>query len=149
MELDFTNDEKFRVVLCGASGYDKKYYFGPQFKGLPENIQEELHIMCVLFTEEAGGVFTIGYTPSGEVMMDSCCDEGDLLYDEISAGLMMKEIRRKKVDLFQSLEAYYKIKFLHMNPADVLDNPEDLDPNVEGNADEETYHKDSRPEDVE
>ena len=114
--------EHIKVVLCGASKYDQKYYFNRSFDGLPENVKEELHILCVLFTEEVGGIFTIVFTPEGDVEMETQAEEGDLLYDEISCGLMIKEIRRKKQDLFQSLSAYYKIKILHQNPGDVLDS---------------------------
>ena len=57
------NEDKFRIVLCGASAYDKKYYFNKKFDGLPENVKEDLHVICVLFTEEVGGVFTIGLPP--------------------------------------------------------------------------------------
>ena len=49
------NQDK-RVVLCGANAYEQKYYFNEQFKGIPQSIQDELHIICVLFTEEVGGV---------------------------------------------------------------------------------------------
>lgn len=49
-------EEKYRIVLCGSNAYDKKYYFNPQFEKLPENVREELQIMCVLFTEEVGGI---------------------------------------------------------------------------------------------
>lgn len=49
-----------KIVLCGANAYEKKYYFNEeQFKMIPESIKEELHIICVLFTEEVGGVFTM------------------------------------------------------------------------------------------
>lgn len=48
-----------RVVLCGASSYEKKYYLNEDFKALPQQIQDELKIMCVLFTEDIGGVLTL------------------------------------------------------------------------------------------
>ena len=48
--------ENIRVVLCGASAYTQKYFFNRAFAGIPESIQEELHIICVEFTEEVGGV---------------------------------------------------------------------------------------------
>ncbi len=54
--------ENIRVVLCGASAYTQKYFFNRAFAGIPESIQEELHIICVEFTEEVGGVFTIVFT---------------------------------------------------------------------------------------
>ena len=52
-------DEK--IVLCGANSYQQKYYFNPQFKALPENICQELQIMCVLFTEDVGGILTLEF----------------------------------------------------------------------------------------
>ena len=51
--------EEKRIVLCGANAYEQKYYFNEKFAGIPESIKEELHVICVLFTEEGGGVFTI------------------------------------------------------------------------------------------
>lgn len=118
-------EEKYRIVLCGSNAYDKKYYFNPQFEKLPENVREELQIMCVLFTEEVGGIFTIGFTPSGNVVMDTRAEEGDLLYDEIGSTLLIKKLRREKQEVFQSLEIYYRVTFLHQNPADLLDDYDD------------------------
>ena len=118
-------EEKYRIVLCGSNAYDKKYYFNPQFEKLPENVREELQIMCVLFTEEVGGIFTIGLTPSGNVVMDTRAEEGDLLYDEIGSALLIKKLRREKQEVFQSLEIYYRVTFLHQNPADLLDDYDD------------------------
>ncbi|CCX67028.1 DUF6145 family protein [Bacillota bacterium HCP3S3_F1_1] len=118
-------EEKYRIVLCGSNAYDKKYYFNPQFEKLPENVREELQIMCVLFTEEVGGIFTIGFTPNGNVVMDTRAEEGDLLYDEIGSALLIKKLRREKQEVFQSLEIYYRVTFLHQNPADLLDDYDD------------------------
>ena len=119
-----------QVILCGASAYDRKYYFNEQFDKLPESIKEELHIMCVLFTEEIGGVFTVGFNPYGEVELSTQCDEGDLLYDDIGCGLMIKKLRREKEELFESLSIYFKVTYLHQDPAqflDMEDNPGDAE----------------------
>ena len=56
-----------RVVLCGANAYEQKYYFNEAFDKIPESIKDELHIICVLFTEEVGGVFTIVFEEDGSV----------------------------------------------------------------------------------
>lgn len=115
-------EEDYRIVLCGSNAYEKKYYFNPKFEKLPENVREELRIICVLFTEEVGGIFTIGFTPNGDVVMDTRAEEGDLLYDEIGSALLIKKIRSTKQEIFQSLEIYYRVTFLHENPADLLEN---------------------------
>ena len=46
--------ESGNLVLCAANAYEQKYYFNEQFSGIPESIQEELRILCVLFTQEVG-----------------------------------------------------------------------------------------------
>ena len=122
-----TMAEKYRIVLCGANAYDKKYYYNRKFSKIPESIQEQLHIISVLFTEEIGGIFTVSFTPYGEVVMESTKEEGDLLYDEIGAPLMIKEIKRQKREMLEALEIYFKVTFLHQDPADLLDTEEDFD----------------------
>ena len=98
-----------KIILCGASSYEQKYYFNEQFDKLPGSIKDELHIICVLFTEEVGGTFMIGFDDDGSVILITDADEGDLLYDEIGAGLMVKEVRKRKEELFESLEAFYRV----------------------------------------
>lgn len=102
-----------RVVLCGANAYEQKYYFNEQFAKIPQSIQEELHVICVLFTEEVGGIFTIVFEEDGNVLLETAAEEDDLLYDEISSGLLIGEIRRNRQELLESLQLYYKIFILH------------------------------------
>lgn len=117
--------DRYRIVLCGANSYDKKYYFNSKFDRLPENIKEELRIICVLFTEEAGGVFTVSFTPEGKVMLDAQKDEGDLLYDDIGAELLKKEIRRKKGEMLRALSIYFRVTFLKEDASALLEEDEE------------------------
>lgn len=110
-----------RVVLCGANAYEQKYFFNEEFKGIPQSIQDELHIICVLFTEEVGGVFTIVYEPDGSLSLETDAAEEDILYDEISSGLLVREIRRQRQELLESLSLYYRVFHLHENPADLME----------------------------
>ncbi len=109
-----------RVVLCGANAYEQKYYFNPLFKQIPESIKKELNIISVLFTQEAGGIFTIVFEEDGSISIETNADEDDITYDEITAGLLVGEVRRKRQDLFEALGIYYRIYVLHENPADIL-----------------------------
>lgn len=102
-----------RVVLCGANAYEQKYYFNETFRGIPESIREELHIICVLFTEEVGGVFTIVFEEDGSVSLDTEAYEEDILYDEVSSGLLVREIRMQRQELLESLSLYYRVFVLH------------------------------------
>ena len=97
------------TVLCGANAYAMKYYFNEQFNGIPESIKKELNIICVLYTEEVGGIFTIGFDEEGSVIMETNAEDSDIYYDEVSSGLMISEIRRNRRELFESLSLYYRI----------------------------------------
>ena len=98
-----------RSVLCGANAYEQKYYFNKdEYGNLPSSIQDELHIICVLFTEEVGGIFTIVFEEDGSVSMDTQAAEEDYLYDDVSAGLLIGQIRTKKRELFEQLSLYYR-----------------------------------------
>lgn len=110
-----------RVVLCGANAYEKKYYFNEQFNGIPDSIKDELHIICVLFTEEVGGVFTIVFEEDGTLSMVTDADENDFYYDEISSGLLVNEIRRTRQELFESLRLYYRVFVLKEDVSALLE----------------------------
>lgn len=105
--------ENNRVVLCGANAYEQKYYFNEQFSKIPQSIKEELHVICVLFTEEVGGIFTIVFEEDGNVLLETAAEEDDLLYDEIGSGLLIGEIRRNRQELLESLQLYYRVFILH------------------------------------
>lgn len=102
-----------RIVLCGASAYEQKYYFNEKFAGIPESVKEELRIICVLFTQEVGGVFTIVFEEDGSVSLETDAEEEDLLYDEIGSGLLVGEVRRNRQELLESLQLYYRVFILH------------------------------------
>lgn len=98
-----------RTVLCGANAYEMKYYFNEQFRNIPESVKEELHILCVLFTEEVGGVFTISFEEDGNIVLETNADDDDIYYDEISSGLMVAQVRRLRRELFEALGLYYRM----------------------------------------
>ena len=101
------------MVLCGANAYEQKYYFNKEFDRLPESVKDELHIICVLFTEEVGGIFTIGFEEDGELIFTTQAADEDYLYDEIGAGLLIRKIKDTKQELLQSLSLYYRVMILH------------------------------------
>ena len=113
MDMSETMEKNGRVVLCGANAYEQKYYFNEQFKGIPKSIQDELHIICVLFTEEVGGIFTLVFEEDGTLAFETDAAEDDFFYDEISSGLLVREIRSHKQELLESLSLYYRVFILH------------------------------------
>ena len=102
-----------KVVLCVSNAYEKKYYMNEeQFSSLPDEIKDRLKIICVLFTEEVGGILRLEYAEDGTLMFATESDENDLLYDDIACGLKIKQIQRKDEELLTSLELFYKVFYL-------------------------------------
>ena len=101
-----------KMVLCASNAYEKKYYLNDQFSNLPERVKQELQIMCVLFTEEVGGILILQYEEDGTLQIVTEADEGDLLYDDIGCGLKVKQMQLDKRELLESLEMYYKVSVL-------------------------------------
>lgn len=97
------------LVLCASSAYEKKYFFNDNYELLPQAVKDELKIMCVLFTEDVGGIFLLRFSEEGDLLLETECDEGDLLYDDIGAGLKIKKLQDEKRELFESLETFYKV----------------------------------------
>lgn len=101
-----------KVVLCGASSYEQKYYFNQQFSALPESIKQELQIMCVLYTEDVGGILTMEFDREGTLEFRVEADEGDYLFDDIGSALKIKQYQLEKRELLESLELFYRVLFL-------------------------------------
>lgn len=97
-----------RETLCGASYYEQKYYFNPDFVKLPEGIKQELQILCVTFTEKVGGVLTMFFEEDGTLNFEVQSLEGDGRFDEIGSELEIKKIQREQVELLESLELFYR-----------------------------------------
>ena len=109
-----------RIVLCGANAYEQKYYFNKDFDKIPQSIKDELHIISVLFTQEVGGIFTIVFEEDCSISLETNAEEDDITYDEISSGLLINEIRRKRQELFESLQLYYRVFVKKEDVSDLL-----------------------------
>lgn len=99
------------LVLCGASAYNQKFYINENFQNLPDEIKNELKVMCVLFCADIGGILQLVFDEDGNLEFKTTYNEDDLLYDEIGSGLKIKELQRKNEDLLRGLELYYKVIF--------------------------------------
>lgn len=114
-----------RIVLCASSAYEKKFYFNEDFKALPDQIKKELKIMCVLFTEDVGGILSLEFDENGTLLFKVDADEGDYYFDEIGSALKIKEIQRTKKELLESIELFYKVFFLEEDISDLLSSDQE------------------------
>ena len=101
--------KKGNVTVCGASAYEEKYYLNPLFARMPQTIRDELQILCVMFTQDVGGIFTLEMDENGKLQMRTESRPDDFFFDEIGSVLKIKELQRMKGELFRSLELYYSL----------------------------------------
>ncbi|XCP84964.1 DUF6145 family protein [Roseburia hominis] len=103
-----------KIVLCGANSYEEKYYLNPDFANLPQHIQDELKILCVLYVNDVGGILTLVYEEDGSLQFEVSSKEGDPMFDDIGSQLKIKKMQNdpEKQELLMQLELYYKVFFL-------------------------------------
>ena len=118
--------EEENMVLCGASSYEQKYYFNEEFDSLPERVKQELQIMCVLFTEDVGGILILEFTEDGSLQFRTEALESDARYDEIGSALKIKQLRIEKQELLESLEMFFKVFFLGEDGDDPAAGDDDI-----------------------
>lgn len=110
--LSERNNMNEEFVLCAASAYEKKFYLNPEFDSLPESIKEELQIMCVLYTEDVGGVLMLVFDEEGNLELKVDHEENDFAFDEIGSVLKVKQLQQTKRELFESLELFFRVFYL-------------------------------------
>ena len=103
-------------VLCGANSYTQKFYWNNRFDRIPDEVKNELQVLCVWFTEENGGLIVFEFDDEGNLLIRTEADEMDYYYDEIGAGLKVRQMQREQKELFASLELYYRASVLGQYP---------------------------------
>lgn len=106
--MDMSNE----MTLCVSNSYQKKFYLNEQFDGLPQAVRDELKIMCVLYTEDVGGILELFFEEDGTLQFRTSCEEGDFFYDEIGSILKIKQYQNERRELLEEIEIYYRIFYL-------------------------------------
>lgn len=94
-------------VLCGASYYEQKFYLNPFYEVLPEQVKNELKIMCVLFVQEVSGIIMLEFNGEGNLQIMVTARDDDIYFDEIGSEWKVKKLQQENEELFSQLEEYY------------------------------------------
>ena len=81
------------------------------FASLPETVKQELQIMCVLFTEDVGGILTLEFDEDGILQFKTEALEADARFDEIGSALKIKELQRDKESFWNLWKCIIKYSF--------------------------------------
>ena len=66
----------------------------------------------MLYTEDVGGILLLVFDEDGNLELKVDHEENDFTFDEIGSVLKIKELQQTKVELFESLELFFKIFYL-------------------------------------
>ena len=104
-----------KIVMAGHfyNGQNQPCYFGAAYEFLTDD-----HTCEGMIGLRAAS--RVEFEDDGTVTMETNADEVDITYDEVSAGLLIGEVRRQRQDLFEAMQMYYRIYILKENPADIL-----------------------------
>ena len=108
-------------VLCGANSYEEKFYLNPVYEVLPQQVKDELKILCVLFVNEVGGIIILEFNDRGDLRIVVTRNDDDFFYDDIESELKVRKMQRENEELFGMLERYYRV----MNGLEEIDLSEE------------------------
>ena len=97
------------LVLCGANSYEEKYYLNPVYEVLPQQVKDELKILCVLFVNEVGGIIILEFNEEGDLRIVVTRNDDDFFYDDIESELKVRKLQRENEELFSMLERYFRV----------------------------------------
>lgn len=100
-----------KQILAVASYEKQKYFIEPKFEALPEEIQKELKIMCVLAAQKLCCTFLIGFEEEGNIYFETIKPEQCIDFDDIGAELEIKKLQSENKDLLKALKVWYVVFF--------------------------------------
>src|SRR5699024_131148 len=108
-ERSYMNEE---IVLCAANAYEQKFYLNPEFDALPESVKQELQIMCVLYTEDVGGILMVVFDEEGNLELKVDHEENDFFFDESGSGRESCGLQKGKRERIGARELCFRVCYL-------------------------------------
>lgn len=97
------------MTVAAASFAQQKYFLAEDFLTLPEEIKEDIKVLCVLTAQKLGCTFLLDMDEDGDISFRLVREVDDLNFDEIGAELEVKEISRKQKELLHALKLWYTV----------------------------------------
>ena len=92
-----------KQILAVASYEKQKYFIEPKFEALPEEIQKELKVICVLTAQK--------FKKEGDIYFETIKSKQCIDFDDIGAELEIKKIQLENKDLLKALKVWYIVFF--------------------------------------
>lgn len=97
------------LIIAVSNQYIMKYYCDGLINALPEDLQDQIKLILVGFTEECGGILELIYNNEfNDITFKSYSENIDFTYDEIEAKYKLSKLEKEYESFWEELAKYIK-----------------------------------------
>ena len=97
------------LIIAVSNQYIMKYYSDGLINALPEDLQDQIKLILVGFTEECGGILELVYnTEFNDITFKTYSEDVDFTYDEIEAKYKLSKLEKEYESFWIELAKYIK-----------------------------------------
>ena len=97
------------LIIAVSNQYIMKYYSDGLINALPEDLQDQIKLILVGFTEECGGILELVYnTEFNDITFKTYSEDIDFTYDEIEAKYKLSKLEKEYESFWEELAKYIK-----------------------------------------
>ena len=97
------------LIIAVSNQYIMKYYSDGLINALPEDLQDQIKLILVGFTEECGGILELIYNNEfNDITFKTYSEDIDFTYDEIEAKYKLSKLEKEYESFWEELAKYIK-----------------------------------------
>ena len=107
--MNENNKKENELIIAVSNQYIMKYYSDGLINALPEDLQDQIKLILVGFTEECGGILELVYnTEFNDITFKTYSEDIDFTYDEIEAKYKLSKLEKEYESFWVELAKYIK-----------------------------------------
>ena len=97
------------LIIAVSNQYIMKYYSDDLINALPQDLQDQIKLILVGFTEECGGILELIYNNEfNDITFKTYSEDIDFTYDEIEAKYKLSKLEKEYESFWVELAKYIK-----------------------------------------
>ena len=107
--MNENNKKENELIIAVSNQYIMKYYSDDLINALPQDLQDQIKLILVGFTEECGGILELVYnTEFNDITFKTYSEDIDFTYDEIEAKYKLSKLEKEYESFWVELAKYIK-----------------------------------------
>ena len=107
--MNENNKNENELIIAVSNQYIMKYYSDALINALPQDLQDQIKLILVGFTEECGGILELIYNNDfNDITFKSYSEDIDFTYDEIEAKYKLSKLEKEYESFWVELAKYIK-----------------------------------------